>query len=306
MKFVCYREFDDSQEPVHPGILYKNKTLPLRRVIAVAEAFRPRGLTVPDDLNALVARLPAYAEAVRELAQGKALDQIWQEVGVFPVAPLPRPNRILAIGRNYAEHAKELDSEAPEEPIVFQKASSTVIGPGQPIVVPPSMGRVDFEGELAVVIGRAGRNVPEAEAISLVAGYTLFNDVTARDEQKRAIARRLPWFLSKSHDTFGPMGPCIVTPDEIRDPHALRLTTTVNGEIKQQTSTSEMLFTLPQLIAYVSRQMALEPGDVIPTGTPPGVAPLHPGDVVEVTIEEIGTLSNPVIGDQDWDDAEAR
>lgn len=303
MKFVCYREFDDSQEPVHPGIVYKNKTLPLRRVIAVAEAFRPRGLTVPDDMNTLVSRLPAYAEAVRELAQGKALDQIWQEVAVFPVAPLPRPNRILAIGRNYAEHAKELESEAPDEPIVFQKASSTVVGPGKPIVIPRGSGRVDFEGELAVVIGRAGRHVSEDDALSFVAGYTLFNDVTSRDEQKRAIARSLPWFLSKSHDTFGPMGPCLVTPDEIRDPHALRLTTTVNGEVKQQANTSEMLFSLPQLIAYVSRQMALEPGDLIPTGTPSGVAPLRPGDTVEVHLEEIGMLSNPVIGEDDWDEA---
>ena len=305
MKFVCYREFDDPQEPVYPGLLHHNKILPLARVIAVAEAFHPRGLTAPADLDGLIAKLPAYLEAIRELAQGKALDQIWQEAGVVTVAPLPRPKRILAIGRNYSEHARELDSEVPDEPIVFQKASSSVIGPGQPIVIPPHMGRVDYEGELAVVIGREGRNVSEAEAMSLVAGYTLMNDVTARDEQKRAIARSLPWFLSKSHDTFGPLGPCLVTADEIKNPHALQLTTTVNGEIKQQISTSEMLFPVPKLIAYLSRQMALEPGDVIPTGTPPGVGTLRPGDTVEVYIPEIGTLTNPVIGEDDWDGLEA-
>ena len=127
MKFVCYKEFDDPQEPVLPGLLYKGKTLPLARVIAVAEALHPRGLTVPDDMNALVAALPSYAEALQELERGKVLDQIWQEVGVTPAAPLPRPNRILAIGRNYAEHAKEHGNDAPTEPIVFQKASSSVI-----------------------------------------------------------------------------------------------------------------------------------------------------------------------------------
>ncbi|MBV9850503.1 MAG: fumarylacetoacetate hydrolase family protein [Armatimonadetes bacterium] len=305
MKFVCYKEFDDPQEPVRPGLLYKNKTLPLGRVIAVAEAFHPRGLAVPEDWNALVARLPAFAEAVKELTQGKALDQVWPEVGVLPAAPVPRPNRILAIGRNYAEHAKEQDSDVPDEPIVFQKASTSVIGPGQPIVIPPHIGRVDFEGELAVVIGRSGRNVPEAEALSLVAGYTLMNDVTARDEQRRAFARSLPWFLSKSRDTFGPMGPCLVTADEIVDPHKLQLTTTVNGEVKQQAGTSEMIFSIPQLIAFLSRHMALEPGDVIPTGTPSGIGPLRPGDTVEMHIPEIGTLSNPVIGEEEWGGEEA-
>ena len=299
MKLVCYKEFDDPLEPVLPGLLYRNKTLPLNRVIAVAEAIHPRGLSVPADMNAVVARLPAFAEAVQELMRGKMLDLIWQEVGVLPAAPLPRPNRILAIGRNYADHAREQNSDVPEEPIVFQKASSTVIGPGQPIVIPPHIGRVDFEGELAVVIGKTGRSVPESEAMSLVAGYTLMNDVTARDEQKRAIGRSLPWFLSKSYDTFGPMGPCLVTADEIPDPQALQITTTVNGEVKQQARTADMIFSIPKLIAFISQRMALEPGDVIPTGTPSGIGPLHPGDIVEVHIAEIGTLSNPVIGEDE-------
>lgn len=305
MKFVSYKEFDDPQEPVHPGLLYKNKILPLGRVIAVAEAFHPRGLIVPEDWNDLIARIPTYVEAVKELTQSKMLDQIWQEVGVLLAAPLPHPNRILAIGRNYADHAKEQDNDVPDEPIVFLKASSSVIGPGQPIVVPPQVGRVDFEGELAVVIGKTGRNVPEGEAMSLVVGYTLINDVTARDEQKRALARSLPWFLSKSYDTFGPMGPCLVTVDEIKDPHALQLTTSVNGEIKQQAGTREMLFTIPQIIAYISRRMTLEPGDIIPTGTPSGIGPLKPGDTVEVHIPEIGTLSNPVIGEDEHEVEEA-
>ncbi len=299
MKFVCFKEFDDPQEPAVPGLLFKGKILPLARVVAVAEAFHPRGLSVPADVNEVTGMLPAYGEAFKELERHRALDQIWQEAGVTLAAPLPRPNRILAIGRNYAEHASELGNEAPTEPIVFQKASSCVIGDGQPIVLPPNLGRIDFEGELAVVLGKGGKNVPEAEAMSLVAGYTLFNDITARDEQKRAQARSLPWFLSKSHDTFGPLGPCLVTPDEIPDPHALELTLSVNGEIKQQGRTEQMIFSIPRLIAYLSRQLALEPGDVIATGTPPGVGPLRAGDTVEVRIPEIGTLRNPVIGEEE-------
>lgn len=299
MKFVCYKEFDDPQEPAAPGVLYQGKIVPLARIVAVAEAFHPRGLSVPSDLNEVIGMLPAYGEALKELERHKALDQIWPEVGVTLVAPLPRPNRILAIGRNYAAHASEMGNEAPTEPIVFQKASSSVIGDGRPIVLPPHLGRVDFEGELAVVLGKGGKNVSEAEAMTLVAGYTLLNDVTARDEQKRAIAQSLPWFLSKSHDTFGPLGPCLVTADEIRDPHALELTLSVNGEIKQQGSTGQMIFSIPRLIAYLSQQIALEPGDVIATGTPPGVGPLHAGDTVEIRIAEIGTLRNPVIGEEE-------
>lgn len=299
MKFVCYKEFDDPLEPAYPGVLYKGKTLPLARIVAVAEAFHPRGLSVPDTINGVLEQLPSFAALVAELEKNKTLDLIWQEVGVTLAAPLPRPNRILAIGRNYAEHASEMGNDVPSEPIVFLKASSSVIGSGQPIVLSPHVGRVDFEGELAVVLGMGGKYVSEADAMSLVAGYTLINDVTARDEQKRAIARSLPWFLSKSYDTFGPLGPCLVSADEIKDPHALTLTLSVNGEVRQQASTGDMLFSIPKLISYLSQHLALEPGDIIATGTPPGVGPLHPGDTVEVRIAEIGPLANPVIGEDE-------
>ncbi len=298
MKFVCYKEFDDPQEPVMPGIFRSGKILPLVRAVAVAEALAPKGVSVPSDLNAVIARMGSYMGVVRDLEKARVLDKLWLEAGVVQMAPLPSPHRILAIGRNYSEHAKELGSEVPDEPIVFQKASTSVIASGAPIVLPQGIGRVDFEGELAVVIGTGGRNISEAEALSHVAGYTLINDVTARDAQKRAIGKSLPWFLSKSYDTFGPLGPCIVTPDEVT-PQNLLLTLTVNGEVKQETNTSEMLFSIPTLIAYLSQQIALHPGDVIATGTPPGVGPIHPGDLVEVRIPEIGTLENPVIGENE-------
>ena len=298
MKFVCYKEFDDPEEPTFPGVLYKDKILPLARVIAVAEAVHPVGLTVPEDLNALVAMLGTYVPAYKELEKKGLLDKIWPELGVAPTAPLPRPNRIIAIGRNYADHAAEQDADVPDEPIVFQKSETSVIGPDKPIVIPEDAGRVDFEGELAVVIGRTGRNIAEKDAMSLVAGYTLINDVTARDDQKRAIARALPWFMSKSWDTFGPLGPCIVTADEIRNPHALEIITSVNGEVKQKAKTSDMLFSIPKLIAFITRRITLQPGDVIATGTPSGIGQIKPGDLVEVFIKEIGTLSNPVIGEE--------
>jgi len=299
VKFVCYKEFDDPMEPTLPGIFRSGKVLPLERAVAVAEALAPKGVSVPKDLNAVMARMASYVGVVKDLEKARVLDKLWLEAGVVLLAPLPAPNRILAIGRNFSEHAKELGSEVPDEPIVFQKASSSVIASGQPIVLPQGIGRVDFEGELAVVIGTGGRNLSEAEALSHVAGYTLLNDVTARDAQRRAIAKSLPWFLSKSYDTFGPLGPYIVTPDEVGDPSALTLTLSVNGEIKQQAVLSGMLFSIPALIAYLSKHIALAPGDVIATGTPPGVGPLHPGDLVEVRIPEIGTLENPVLGEDE-------
>jgi len=299
VKFVCYKEFDDPLEPTFPGLIYKGKTLPLARVVAVAEAFHPRGVQVPDDLNALIGLLPTFSATLKDLEKNKVLDMIWQEVGVTIVAPLPRPNRILAIGRNYADHAKELGNDVPDTPIVFLKPSTAVIASGESIVLPAGKGRVEHEGELAVVIGKAGKNVPEDEAMSLVAGYTLCNDVTARDQQKRDFAKGLPWFLSKGYDTFAPLGPCLVTADEIKNPADLTITVTVNGEVRQQANTSLMIFSIPKLISYLSHQFALEPGDVIITGSPSGIGPIVAGDVVEVTIPEIGTLSNPVVNEDD-------
>ncbi len=296
MKFICYKEFDDPEEPIHPGIVYRNKVLPLARVLAVAEAIHPKGLTVPDSLFEVIGLLSTYAAAVKELErESKVLPLIWQEVGVTLAAPLPRPNRIFGIGRNYTEHAKETGHTVEGEPTVFLKASTSVIASGQNIVYPAFAEQVDFEGELAVVIGLAGSNISEADAYRHVAGYTLLNDVTERIMQRRDQAKSLPWFRSKSIDTFGPMGPALITADEIKDPHNLEIVTEVNGDVKQKASTGEMVFKIPQIISYLSKLFALEPGDVIATGTPSGIGPLKPGDTVTITIPEIGTLSNQVI-----------
>jgi len=214
------------------------------------------------------------------------------------VAPVPRPGKVLAVARNYADHAREQGQDAlPSEPVFFLKAASAVIGPEDEIVLPRASAQVDFEGELAAVIGTRARHVPEEEALEVVAGYTVANDVSARDFQNQRGQR----FLGKSCDTFAPLGPALVTRDEVPDPQALALETRVSGEVMQRSSTAAMVFPLRTLIAFVTRLMTLEPGDVILTGTPAGVGAartpprwLRDGDVVEVEIERIGRLHSYV------------
>ena len=210
------------------------------------------------------------------------------------LAPMPKPNRILAIGRNYAEHAKELGNAVPDEPVVFLKASQSVIGPDQEILIPEWAGRVDYEGELLVVLGKGGKNIAEVDAMRYVVGYTCFNDVTAREKSKALQSKGHPWFLAKSLDTFGPLGPHLVTVDELPNPSQIRVQLRVNGETKQDGTTEQMIHSIPKLIAYLSTWFALEPGDVIATGTPPGVGPLAIGDMVEVEIEGVGVLRSAV------------
>jgi len=212
-------------------------------------------------------------------------------------APILRPGKIICVGRNYAEHARERGSEASAQPIFFLKSNNAICGPGDAIVIPPNSTQVDYEAELAVVIGKGGKNITEEEAYEHVAGYTILNDVTARDMQ----AADTQWFRGKSCDTFAPIGPWIVTRDEISDPHDLRLSLDLNGETMQDSNTGNMIFKIPYLISYLSQSMTLEPGDILSTGTPAGIGAsrtppvfLKPGDTVSVTVERIGTLTNSV------------
>ncbi len=206
-----------------------------------------------------------------------------------------RPKRLFAVGRNYAAHAAETGHKPPKEPVFFLKASTSVIGPDEPVVCPKGAGRIDHEVELAVIIGKRGKHISRAKAMEYVAGYSLLNDVTARDMQARDLAQAHPWFLSKSFDTFGPFGPCLALPDEIPDPHALTLSLTVNGEVRQHSNTGQLIHRLPDLIHHLSRYLTLEPGDVIATGTPEGISPIYPGDVMEASVQGIGVLRNPVV-----------
>ncbi len=208
------------------------------------------------------------------------------------------PGKIIAIGRNYSEHAKEVGGTVPTEPLIFAKLPSAIIGPGQPITWRKSItDQVDWEGELAVVIGKRARRVSEEDAMNYVFGYTIANDVTARDLQR---VKDSQWTRAKGLDTFCPLGPYIVTRDEIADPHELALKTLVNGETRQDGNTRDMIFKIPFLISYASRMFTLEAGDLILTGTPSGVGQgmtpptfLNDGDTVTITIEGIGELSNP-------------
>ncbi|MFZ5758013.1 MAG: fumarylacetoacetate hydrolase family protein [Thermodesulfobacteriota bacterium] len=200
-----------------------------------------------------------------------------------------RPSKIVAVGINYAPHARELDFGIPPEPLLFLKPPSAVIGPEEEIMLPAMSAQVDYEGELAVVIGRPCKNVAEEEALRFVLGYTCCNDVTARDLQKKDVQ----FTRSKSFDTFAPLGPCIETK---LDPGNVMVRSFVNGDKRQEASTATMIRSVPELVSFISRVMTLLPGDVIATGTPAGVGPLQSGDLVAVAIEPIGTLANPVRG----------
>jgi len=198
------------------------------------------------------------------------------------------PTKVVGVGRNYADHAAELSNPLPEEPLIFVKPATAVIGPGQPIVLPPDSSMVHHEAELAVVVGTVSRNVAAEDASAHILGYTAANDVTARDLQRKdGVFGR-----AKGFDTFCPLGPAIET--EV-DPADLRVVCRVSGEVRQEGTTADMVFGVAEIFAFVTRVMTLLPGDVILTGTPAGVGPLLAGDLVEVEIERVGALRNPVV-----------
>ncbi len=217
------------------------------------------------------------------------------EVRLAP--PIPNPSKVICLGLNYRDHAEEQNKPLPEKPMLFPKVPSALVGDGEPVVLPVDEPKVDHEVEFAFVIGRRARNVSAADAYDHVLGYTIMNDVSGRLAQ----STEKQWLRAKGFETFGPMGPHIVTKDEIPDPHALRLTCHVNGELRQESSTAQLIFQVPFLVEYLSHSMTLEPGDVVSTGTPGGVGVyreppifLKSGDVMRLEIEKIGVLENTV------------
>ncbi|AHF81224.1 fumarylacetoacetate hydrolase family protein [Thermococcus paralvinellae] len=207
------------------------------------------------------------------------------------------PSKIISLGRNYAEHAKELGHEVPKEPVIFLKPPSTLIGPNQIIILPRKNKEIHHEVELAVIIGKRGKNIPKERAMDYVLGYTILLDITARDLQWEAKRKGLPWTVAKGFDTFAPIGPRIVPKEEL-DPSDLEIGLKVNGEVRQLSRTSKMIFKIPEIIEYISSIMTLEKGDIIATGTPEGVGPLRHGDTVEAWIEGIGTLKEEVLAER--------
>jgi 2-keto-4-pentenoate hydratase/2-oxohepta-3-ene-1,7-dioic acid hydratase in catechol pathway len=208
------------------------------------------------------------------------------------LAPVIPRSKIVAVGRNYAAHAAEMGGEVPKTPLTFFKPNTSVIGPGEPILYPATSREVSYEGELAVVIGRICKDVPISRVPEVIFGYTVANDVTARDLQRSDGQ----WARAKGYDTFCPLGPWITTHQGLEEVAALAIRTTLDGELRQDGSTKDMVLTIPELVAYISSYTTLLPGDVILTGTPSGVGPMLPGQVVSIEIEGIGTLSNPVAG----------
>ncbi|MFC9514482.1 fumarylacetoacetate hydrolase family protein [Nocardiaceae bacterium NPDC056970] len=210
----------------------------------------------------------------------------WPLADVRLLAPI-LASKVICVGKNYAAHAAEMGGEAPEDPVIFIKPNTSIVGPGAPIMLPPSSNEVHYEGELAVVIGRPCKDVPAAKALDVVLGYTVANDVTARDQQRHDGQ----WTRAKGYDTFCPLGPWIETKLDVSD---VEIKTEVDGEVKQRSRTSLLLHGIPKVIEWVSAVMTLLPGDVILTGTPEGVGPIVDGQSVSVTVEGIGTLTNPV------------
>ena len=216
------------------------------------------------------------------------------------LAPIPRPPKLICVGLNYRDHAIESKMEIPKVPTIFSKFPSAVIAAGQPIVLPKNSTQPDYEAEFAYVIGRGGRHIPAERWQEHVFGYTIINDVSARDFQMASSQ----WLMGKTFDTFAPMGPHIVSADEISDPHALDISLTINGEVLQHSNTRELIFKIPELVAFLSSVFTLEPGDIVSTGTPAGVGAarkpprfLRPGDDVVVRVERIGELRNPVVAE---------
>lgn len=251
----------------------------------------PKGLwgMLVDDLIYPLHRAPYWDYDEAGVCRPSLIGSCYRLEEVQLLAPVT-PTKIACVGRNYAEHAAELGNEVPAEPLIFLKPPSSVVGPNQPVVHPSISERVDHEGELAVVIGRRCRNVMEADALKYVFGYTVANDVTARDLQKKDGQ----WARAKGFDTFAPVGPWI---DTAFDPTDRTVRCLVNGEVRQQGTTSLMIYSIARIIAHITRFMTLEPGDLILTGTPSGVGPVRPGDVMTVEVEGLGAISNPVVAE---------
>lgn len=252
---------------------------------------------IPSTMRALLAAPDGLSKAAFAILNGTR-DKVF--ITGRLVAPIPDPGKVLCIGLNYRDHAAESGMPVPEEPVCFGKFGNTIIGPDEAIRLPAVSQQVDYEAELVVVIGKRGYRVPKERAFEYVAGYTNGHDVSARDWQIGKPGKQ--WMLGKTPDTFAPIGPWLVTADEVGDAHDLPVRLRLNGEQMQNGTTKEFIFGIDELVAYISQLITLEPGDVIFTGTPPGVGMgrkpprfLRDGDVVEVEIGELGTLRNPVV-----------
>jgi 2-keto-4-pentenoate hydratase/2-oxohepta-3-ene-1,7-dioic acid hydratase in catechol pathway len=252
------------------------------------------------DMLAVLASGAEGRAKIENFVHNPPADSIFPLASVRLLAPIPRPPKLICIGLNYRDHAAEAHQEIPKVPTIFAKFSNVVIGPGEAIVLPKISRKPDYEAEFMFVIGTGGRHIAAQDWQRHVFGYTVFNDVSARDFQSVTSQ----WMIGKTFDTFGPMGPYLVSADEIPDPHALDISLSIGGQVLQHSNTRELIFKIPDLVAYLSGVFTLEPGDVVATGTPGGVGfarkpprYLQAGDEVVITIEGIGELRNPVVAE---------
>lgn len=282
MKFVTFRKAGGDPEA---GVIVRDQVVGLK------------GAGFPGILDVLVGGSEA-GPRIENWVQSSGAPYPLNSVTLL--APVPRPPKLICVGLNYRDHALESKMEIPKVPTIFSKFPSAVIAPRQPIVLPKNSTQPDYEAEFAFVIGRGGRHIPAERWQEHVFGYTIINDVSARDFQMATTQ----WLMGKTFDTFAPMGPHIVSADEVPDPHALDISLSIHGEVLQHSNTRELIFKIPELVAYLSSVFTLEPGDVVSTGTPAGVGVarkpprfLRPGDDVVVRVESIGELRNPVIAE---------
>jgi 2-keto-4-pentenoate hydratase/2-oxohepta-3-ene-1,7-dioic acid hydratase in catechol pathway len=282
------------------GVIKEDKIVDLPKLSKI------KGSPMPENIAGLISQGSQAESLVTELidtvSENRDKEYILNRSEVKLIAPVCDPPKIICLGLNYKNHAQETGQLLPDEPIIFIKPRTAIVGPEQPVIKPAFVEKLDYEVELAIIIGRKGRNIPVSCAKDHIFGYTVFNDISARDIQ----FKDGQWTRGKSFDTFAPIGPCITTAAEISDPNNLRLCTRVNGETRQNSSTSQMVLNVYEIIHHLSRVMTLEPLDIIATGTPAGVAAftkptpkyLQPGDIVEVEVEGIGVLRNPIVEDK--------
>lgn len=283
------------------GVVYENKRYDFTHIWQIFKEIRSSPRTPDYHFLQIMIEMGNFSskvllEVIEEVKQFRGLDDLGIRGEVKYDVPIQRPSKILCLGKNYKKHAEEFSQDVPDEPMFFAKLPSALVPNEEYIRLPHGIGRVDHEIELAVVIGQPTYQVGKNEAMDAVAGYTIANDISARVLQKAAKDKGHPWTLSKGVDTFLPIGPYLVPADAIDDPHNLTMELTVNDDTKQKSSTAHMVFKIPDIISYISRYITLQAGDIICTGTPEGVGPIKPGDLVQAKIEELGVLRNPVTG----------
>lgn len=290
-------------EQAKVGIQKKETVYDLQKLTEQFNQANDENLLMEYDLDSIVIQNEEVMESIISVWQWaeKNIDSLsgvtykWEDVKIL--APVNRPGKLVCVGNNYMDHCIEQDVEPPKKPMIFSKWASCIIGPDDAIKLPEESVQVDYEAELAVVIGKKGKNITEEEALDYVFGYTIINDVSARDIQFEDVQ----WVRGKSYDTFAPIGPVIVTKDEIEDPHQLDITLELNGEKLQDSNTTNLIFDIPYIISYLSKGFTFEPGDIIATGTPHGVGVfrdpqvfLKSGDTCTIEIENIGVLENTI------------